>query len=411
MCYAGEMPRFEPFAGLRYDAHAAPLADVIAPPYDVVSAGDRARLASRSPFNSILVELPEADEAGGTDRYATAAALLEKWERDGAVRRDPSPSFYVYRMSFESEDGSQRSTTGVIGALALDQVGGSEVLPHERTMPKPKGDRLDLLRACRANLSPIWGLSLTEGLAKACVAATGSAPAPMSAADEEGVVHELWPVTDAATIETIAALVAATPVVIADGHHRYETAIFYRTERQNANGGAPGAYDLVMALVVELTADELVVQAIHRLVSGLPDDFDPTVWLAESFELLDGPADPGELQAAMAGAGALGLVRPEGNLLLVPRPWVLESAEADLDSSRLDVALAALPAHELAYQHGSGLAAEAVASGRAQLAFLLRPATVAQIADTAHSGRRMPPKTTFFHPKPRTGMVFRPVPG
>ncbi|MDA8290405.1 MAG: DUF1015 domain-containing protein [Actinomycetota bacterium] len=404
------MPRFEPFAGLRYADGAGPLADLVAPPYDVVSPADRGRLASRSPHNSILVELPLADDTRGTDRYATAAALLADWERDGILRRDLSPALYVYRMTYESEEGATRSTTGVIGALGLDPVGGGEILPHERTMPKPKGDRLDLLRACRANLSPIWGLSLTEGLASACAAATESAPAPISAADEDGVLHELWTVTDPESIEPMCALVAATPVVIADGHHRYETATFYRTERQGASGGAPGAYDLVMALVVELTADELVVRAIHRLVSGLPADFDVTEALSAFFSVLEGPADPSGLPAAMAREGALGVVLPEGTLLLVPTPEVLRSAEADLDSSRLDVALAGFPAHELTYQHGATLAADAVARGDAQVAFLLRPATVGQIAETAHSGRRMPPKTTFFHPKPRTGMVFRPVP-
>ncbi|MCU1492743.1 MAG: hypothetical protein JWO62_507 [Acidimicrobiaceae bacterium] len=412
MCYAGEMPRFEPFAGLRYDTNAAPLADVIAPPYDVVSPTDRVRLAGRSPYNAIHVELPEPDDDQGLDRYQHAAALLDSWESEGALRRDDVPALYVYRMRFRSEDGTERSTTGVIGALRLDQVGGSEVLPHERTMPKPKGDRLELLRACRANLSPIWGLSLSGGLAAACVAATNAAgPAPMSATDDDGIVHELWPVTDTATIETIAALVSATPVVIADGHHRYETAIFYRTERRNANDGAPGAYDYVMALVVELTEDELFVQAIHRLVSGLPDDFDVLGVLGPHFSVSEAPSDVAEIPAAMVREGALGLVTAKGNHLLVPRPSVEDAAEADLDSSRLDVALASLPAHELNYQHGIRLAADAVAGGSAQLAFLLRPATVAQIADTAHSGRRMPPKTTFFHPKPRTGMVFRAVPG
>jgi uncharacterized protein (DUF1015 family) len=404
------MPRFEPFAGLRYDASEAPLADVIAPPYDIVSPDDRIQLAERSPYNAIHVELPVPDEAGGLDRYAHASSLIERWQHEGALVRDDAPSLYVYRMRYVAEDGTERSTTGVIGALGLDQVGGSEVLPHERTMPKPKGDRLDLLRCCRINLSPIWGLSLSAGLAAACAAATAGTPAPLAATDDEGIVHELWPVTDPGAIATITSLVSETPIVIADGHHRYETAIFYRTERRNANGDAPGAYDLVMALVVELSEQELAVQAIHRLVGGLPDDLDVLATLGAHFRVLDAPSEQTELAAAMTSTGALGLITAKGNHLLVPLPSVDEAAEADLDSSRLDVALATLPAHELTYQHGIRLASEAVAAGNAQFAFLLRPATVAQIADTAHSGRRMPPKTTFFHPKPRTGMVFRAVP-
>ncbi|MCU1491184.1 MAG: hypothetical protein JWM85_2589, partial [Acidimicrobiaceae bacterium] len=272
MCYAGEMPRFAPFPGLRYDAQSAPTAEVVAPPYDVVDEAERARLAARSPYNSIRVELPVPDEAAGLDRYAAAAALLEAWQHEGALLRDDVPTFYVYRMRFVEEDGTERSTTGVIGALDLDVVGGSEVLPHERTMPKPKGDRLDLLRACRANLSPIWGLSLAEGLSAACIAAVGNLPAPMAATDDDGVMHECWPVNDPAVLSEIQALVASTPVVIADGHHRYETAIFYRGERRSATGDAPGDYDAVMAYLVELTEEQLAVRPIHRLVSGLPED-------------------------------------------------------------------------------------------------------------------------------------------
>ncbi len=403
------MPRFEPFAGLRYDPEMAPLAEVIAPPYDVVGPAERERLAARSAYNSIHLELPVPDGERGLDRYEHAAALLSSWEHEGVLRRDDAPAFYVYTMRFRGEDGSALSTTGVIGALRLDEAGGGEVLPHERTMPKPKGDRLDLLRACQANLSPIWGLSLTSGLAAACTAATRGVPAPVSAADDDGVVHELWPVSDPEAIAAMVAIVAATPVVIADGHHRYETATFYQSERRRANGDVAGAYDAVMAFVVELSPAELVVQAIHRLVSGLPEELDVLEALEAHVEVLEGPADPAGLPAEMARVGAIGLVTRRGNYVLRPRPALVEAAEADLDSSRLDVALASLPAHEIVYQHGARAVVDAVADGTAQLGFLLRPATVEQIADTAHSGRRMPPKTTFFHPKPRTGLVLRSV--
>lgn len=411
VCYAGGMPRFEPFAGLRYDTEVAPLGEVIAPPYDVVDEPGRAILAMRSPYNAIHLELPVPDEARGLDRYKHAAVILEAWQREGVLRADDAPALYIYRMRFHEDGGSERSTTGVIGALGLDVEGGSDVLPHERTMPKPKGDRLDLLRATRTNLSPIWGLSLATGLADACRAATAGQPAPMHASDEEGVVHELWPVVDPAAIAAITALVASTPVVIADGHHRYETATFYRNEVRAANGGLAGPHDLVMALVVELAEEELVVRPTHRLVSGLPEDLDLLDALSPYFRAEATDADLAALPTTMAERGALCMLTQAGRHLLVPTAELDEMAEADLDSSRLDVALAALPAHEILYQHGTRTIAEAVAAGKADVGFLLRPATVAQIADTAHSGRRMPPKTTFFHPKPRTGVVFRSVAG
>ena len=187
-------------------------------------------------------------------------------------------------------------------------------------MPKPKGDRLDLLRACRANLSPIWALSLADGLAEACIRAIGDVAAPMSATDDEGIVHELWPVVDPEAIAEITGLVATTPVVIADGHHRYETATFYRAERRAANGDQPGDYDLVMALIVELSEEELFVRPIHRLVSGMPEGFDFAGALAGLVEVQPGPAETPALVAAMSEVGALGLVSTKGNYLLVPRP-------------------------------------------------------------------------------------------
>jgi uncharacterized protein (DUF1015 family) len=400
------VPRFVPFTGLRYQEELAPIAQVIAPPYDVVDDIEREELAARSPYNAIHVELPLEDPEGGKSRYEHAADLFASWQAEGALRFDETPSFYVYRMRFVDEHGTDHSSTGVIGALSIDASGAGTVLPHEQTTPKPKGDRLDLLRATRRNTSPIWGLSLADGLSKVCSDATTDLE-PVRAADDDGIVHELYVVNDPALVEEIERLVASTPVVIADGHHRYETATFYRAEQREAGSDAAGDYDLVMALVVELTPDELFVQAIHRLVSGLPDGFDLVEAFRPFFDVIPGPADPAELGLNLVGMEALGLVTDSGNFYLRPLPIVDERAAADLDSSRLDVALAALPPHELAFQHGTLIAAAAVKSGAAQAAILLRPATVDQIAATAHSGRRMPPKTTFFYPKPRTGMVYR----
>ena len=400
------VPRFQPFHGLRYQPDLAPIEDVTAPPYDVVDATERALLAAKSPYNAIHVELPEPDQASGANRYAHAAALFATWEHDGALRYDQVPSFYVYRMRFVDEHGIGHSSTGVIGALDVDANGAGTVLPHEQTMPKPKGDRLDLLRATSRNTSPIWGLSLAFGLSKVCADAIEGLE-PIRVSDEGGIIHELFVVSDQAVLDAIEQLVATTPVVIADGHHRYETATFYRAEQHAAHNDQPGDYDAVMALIVELSPDELFVQAIHRLISGLDANFDIRAAFAEFFEISEGPGDAGELGKNLVEKGALGLITSGANYYLVPKPIVFELAEAELDSSRLDVALRALPAHELVYQHGTAHVAEAVRATRAQFGVLLRPATVAQIAETAHSGKRMPPKTTFFYPKPRTGMVFR----
>ena len=397
------MPRFEPFAGLRYTAED--LDEVAAPPYDVISPDDRAALVGRSEHNAVRLELPEPED--GRDRYATAAVLLEEWRAAGVLRADVAPAFYIYRMRFADESGTPRTTTGVIGSLAIDAAGAGDVLPHEHTMPKPKDDRLNLLRATRANLSPIWGLSLSAGLSDQCRPdGAGIGPA-QRAVDLDGVVHELWPLTDPARLAAVVDAVASAPVVIADGHHRYETATAYRGERRSANGDQAGDHDLVMAYVVELADEQLSVRAIHRLIAGLPAGFDLVEALERHFEISPTAApDPG-ITTRMAEAGSLALVTTAGTWLLRPRPTTVDAAEYDLDSSRLDVALADLPDHQLTYQHGWDLADAAVQKGEADAAVLLRPATVAQISETGHAGGRMPPKTTFFWPKPRTGLVFR----
>jgi uncharacterized protein (DUF1015 family) len=287
----------------------------------------------------------------------------------------------------------------VLGALELSKPGEGDVLPHERTMSKPKDDRLNLLRAAQANLSPVWGLSMAPGLAKLAVV---DGPPTATAVDDEGVRHELWRITDPDQLTAIGDTVASAPVVIADGHHRFETALAYRDERRAANGDTAGDYDFLLALVVELVDDELTVEAIHRLINGLPDGFDVLDALRPFF-------DAAPVASVRDLGAAMGVVTADGVWRLEPRPDTDAQAEHDLDSSRLDVALATFPEHDLSYQHGRELVAAAVDSGRAQAGVLLRPATVAQISETGRTRTRMPAKTTFFYPKLRTGLAFREV--
>ncbi|MGO9854249.1 MAG: DUF1015 family protein, partial [Acidimicrobiales bacterium] len=199
------MPRFEPFKGLRYRPEVAPIAQVIAPPYDVITPTERVHLASRHPANAVLVELPEADLRAGRDRYAVATDLFTRWQAERTIVVEPEASLYPYRMT----DAAGHTTTGVIGALGLAEPGEeSDILPHEETLPKPKSDRLDLLRATRANLSPIWGLSPGSGLSAHCV---GPAHPAEHTTDADRVVHEVWPITDPDRIGAIRAAVEAQP--------------------------------------------------------------------------------------------------------------------------------------------------------------------------------------------------------
>ena len=393
------MASFQPFNALRYDPARVEQPRVISPPYDVIDDELRADLAGRDEHNAVRIDLP-VDE-GGEGRYEVARRLLAAWQAEGVLVADPTPTFTVYRMTYDDDAGVRQHTTGVIGALELNPP-GTDILPHEHTTPKAKTDRLDLARAARANMSSIWGLSLAKGLTE--LLPTGGEP-QLDVTDEDGVRHTVWVVSDPQACAAIAEAVSAQPVVIADGHHRYETSLAYRGEREAADGD-PGAAGATMAYVVELVEDELTVRAIHRLVSGLPEGFDLLAALAPWFEPVGAPPADTPVTAAMLDAGALTLVTPEGETLLRPRPDALADAR-DLDSARLDVALAGLPEHTLRFQHGVDNVRRAVASGEAQAGVLLRPATVAQIEATAHGGERMPPKTTFFHPKPKSGLTFR----
>ena len=398
VCHDVPVPRFEPFHGLRYDRSRS-LAEVTAPPYDVIDERQRAELAVE-PLNAVRIDLP-VDE-NGENRYDVACRLLHEWQDEGVLVTDDTPTFTVYRMTFTDEAGRVRKTTGVIGALELWPPGAGEILPHEQTTKKAKSDRLDMLRSCRANLSAIWGLSLAEGL-------TDLLPTDQEPHDDwtdpDGVQHTVWTVRDADVNGHIAALVLGSPIVIADGHHRYETSLQYRDERRVTDGpGTPA--DLTMCYVVELVEDELTVQPIHRLLGGFPDGTDLPALLGEHFDVSSRePFGPDAVDELIA-AGGMGLVTDAGTFVCVPKDGAF-GPEVDLDTVRLEQALAGLPDHDIRYQHGVGNVTEAVADGDAQAAVLMRPATVPQIQAIAHGGERMPPKTTFFAPKPATGIVFR----
>jgi uncharacterized protein (DUF1015 family) len=274
------------------------------------------------------------------------------------------------------------STLGVIGALGLEPPGEGDVLPHEHTTPKAKSDRLDLLRTTVANLSPIWGLSLAPGLSKLLDPDAAIALGRWS--DGDGVDHELWRVDDDDTVARIIESVGSAPVVIADGHHRYETCLAFAAERPDL----PGA-KATLCYVVELAPDQLTVRPIHRLLRGVSID---------------------ALEAALRTEYELDVAEPTGLALVVAdatRPMRRLDAGDEIDSVVLDRALAHLGPHELTFQHGVDNVERAVRTGAADAGVLLRPVTVEQIASTAHARGKMPPKSTFFWPKPRTGTVFR----
>ncbi len=400
------MARLEPFPAIRYDTARIDPDAVIAPPYDVVSPAERAVLAARSPYNAVHVELPVPDESSGLDQYENAARLFHSWLAGGVLRGDDTAALYIYQMAFHDDRGHRRTMTGLLGALGLDLESSGEVLPHEQTIAKDRQDRLSLLQRMRVNTSPIWGLSLAKGLTSACREAQSlHVGASFRASDDAGVTHELWHVTDGRQIGEITRLCAEAKVLIADGHHRYQTARAYATEVRAKNGDQPGPYDLVLAFLVELSEEELSVRTFHRVVKGVPITHLIEL-VTRFFRIEEAPEDLVVLPATSA-PGVVVLYTQDGYKLLYPLPAVYEAARDDLDSSRLTVLLDSLPAHEVSYEPGWHEATAAVREGRAEAAFFLRPVPIAKIEAVAETGRLMPPKSTYFHPKPRTGMAFR----
>ena len=414
------MPEFLPFRGIRYAPSAANPADtptdvgsVAAPPYDVIDEEHRALLEAAHPRNAVRLILPR-DGNDGRDRYRVAADSLAEWRRADVLVVDDPARFYLYEMQFDDEDGRSRRTHGVIGALGLPSPGTDPatggVLPHERTLTTAKTDRLSLLRATRANLDPIWVLSLTEGLSTLLVPAR--VPLIAECEDHEGVTHRLFGLTHPERVSAISDAVGTAPVVLADGHHRFETACTYRDERAGAGLDDPGP-ERIMAFVAELADDELSVRPIHRLLHGLHGT-EVRRALDGSFSVVEtGPNTPEgivQLRARMRHDDALGLVDQSGLALLYPTRPITDGPEVlrDVDSIRFDTYVRpAVPDATISFRSDAGVVAALVEKGVADAAVLLRPVTVAQIRAAAFAGVRMPEKTTFFSPKPRTGMVFR----
>lgn len=392
------MPGFRPFRALRYAA-GTPLDAVIAPPYDVLSEADVAALAARDRHNIVHVDVP----VGGPDRYQVAAATLARWLDQGVLVRDESPSLTIYRMGFIDHTGAARSIAGVLGGLEVMAYGSSGVLPHERITPKASTDRLDLTRATATNLSPVWGLALARGLTDA-LAEPGE---PVGSLVVDGVEHTVERITDPARIQRIADILAADDILIADGHHRYGVSQQYRDEVRAATGRTDTEAEYTLAFVNELVEDQLSIEAIHRVYTGITLD-QLRADLARSFELAPAPSPTPEVLARMTETGRLVLLAPDGSAhWLIPRAGAFEGVRP-LDGAYLEHALAGSAA-QVDYQHGLPEMIQRVASGEVTAGVLIRPTSIAEIERTAREGLLMPPKSTFFTPKLRTGLVLRPT--
>jgi uncharacterized protein (DUF1015 family) len=417
------MADVQPLSTLRYDLNGAgSLGSVIAPPYDVIDPGMRARLAARSPFNVVELDLPQAP---GADPYAHAAETFAAWRHQGVLVREREPAVWVLAQAFTGPDGRARERRGFLARVRVDEYGPGRIRPHERTHPGPKQDRLLLTRATRANLSPVFGLFPDpEGAATEVVEAISSGEPYATARDDDGVRLALWRCADADAISALQGPLADAELLIADGHHRYETARAYADEV-----GGEGPHRYVLMLLCALSDPGLTVFATHRLLTGLRDDpakqealrdvaqrlFE--VEQVERGRLAPDPAEPrvqfGYIDAHFRRPYRLTLKDPavaEAALATMP------AAYRRLDTAVLDalVLREALGMSDDDIDHKRGLdyssdlaeACAAVESGAFDAAFLLRPTPIAQVREVAGTGEPMPPKSTYFFPKVPTGLVF-----
>jgi uncharacterized protein (DUF1015 family) len=388
-----------PFPGVRYDAtRVGSLASVVAPPYDVISPVEQAALYDRSPYNVVRLILPRDG-----DRAAASARALREWLAAGVLVADPAPALYVYSQRFALPHGRTLVRDGVICRLRLEDFASGVVRPHERTFPGPKADRLALMRATGAYLSPIFGLYSRPGESLRVLLGPLGAPV-IDVQDAVGEGHTLWRLTDGAQIARFVRAVAGETIYIADGHHRYETGLAYRNEL-----GGGGASAWIMACLVNMDEEGLVILPTHRLVRP-PRHIDG----AALTTVLDGAFAVESVGAEARPDGTIDLVLPERRLRL--RPTGAASRLADLPAAIRSLEVAVLRdgllaplgirADELAFTHDDAEAVAAVASGEATAAFLVNPPSMARVRDVCHAGDVMPEKSTYFYPKLADGLVM-----
>jgi uncharacterized protein (DUF1015 family) len=415
------MAEIQPLRALRYDpSKTGGLQDVVAPPYDVIDAEQRVELERRSPYNVVRVDLPE----GGEDRYDKAAATLNEWRAHEVVVDDKQPALWTLAQDYTGPDGQRRTRRGFFARVRVEAYGAGRIRPHERTHPGPKEDRLRLTRATKANLSPIFSLySDPEGAAGKALDAHDQPWAETT--DENGTVNRLGRVTDPAAIETVEHALATTELLIADGHHRYETARAYADEI-----GGDGPHCFVLMCLVALQDPGLTVFPTHRLVNGLRRDQHEALAAALRNDFaIDELASASELVPHATDPLRIGYIDSHFRkpyMLALKDQAIADAALADhappyrrLDTAVLEalVLKGALGMSDHAIDELNGLgyardfdqALELVESGTYDAAFFMAPPPIEQVQEVAAAGESMPPKSTYFFPKVPTGLLFNPL--
>jgi uncharacterized protein (DUF1015 family) len=419
------MADVEPLHALRYEQEVAgPLQELVSPPYDVIDAEQRAALIAGSPHNVVQVDLPQ-----GADAYGEAARILEGWLEEGAVVREEAPTLWALSQDYTGPDGRSLTRRGFLCRVRVEDYGAGRIRPHERTHPGPKEDRLRLTRATRANLSPIFSLfSDPAGATWAALEPHTSGRPWGEVTDEDGTIHRLWRVDDAETIEAVREAARPAELLIADGHHRYETARVYAEE---TGAESEGGHRYVLMCLVALEDPGLTVFPTHRLVKGLSPEQQEALATAIRRDWEVEPIEEADLVPAAADDGRVRIGYMDSHF---QQPFRLtlrdqRSADAALPDRaepyrRLDTAVTEAlllkgalgltdddvdHLNDFGYARDADQARELLHSGAFDAAFFMGPTPVARVQDVAAAGESMPPKSTYFFPKVLTGLVFNPL--
>ncbi|HIZ83971.1 MAG TPA: DUF1015 domain-containing protein [Firmicutes bacterium] len=425
------MAEIKPFAALRFTGKAGRAEEITCPPYDIISEEERRGYLARNPHNVIRLELPRA-EGEGADPYAEAGRVLQEWLAEGILARDQKPALYIYEEAFTA-GGRSYAVRGFICRVRLEEFSKGVVLPHEETLSKAKADRFNLMCATGCNFSQIYSLYMDEGgQTRRAVEALSSGQPAQCFTDGAGVTHRLWIAEDGPAVEEICRQFAGRKLYIADGHHRYETALRYRDHLREA-GGPAGDSDYVMMMLVDMENPGLVVFPTHRIVRDLPA-FDGAALLRDCeayFDVMEQDSlstmDAALETAYAAGQKAFGFYDGGSgwHLLRLRDPAVMagflpkgSKALRELDVSVLHSLVLERLLHidkenmanqvNLTYTRDKAEALEAVREG-ADCCFILNPTRVEEISAVAAAGEKMPQKSTYFYPKLITGLVMNQI--
>jgi uncharacterized protein (DUF1015 family) len=392
------VPRVSPFHALLYDdAVAGPPDQVTAPPYDVISDGDRAAYLALSPYNVVHLDLPQGPRDGAGDCYTRAAELMARWRGAGVLRESDEPLHLVVELAWAGEDQPAPAgrIRGLLTAMDLEPFGHG-VLPHEQVMKGPLEDRTRLLRATETSLSPVYGTVEGPHPGLTSMMEEAAASPPWSRViDQEGVTHSMWPLPD--PDGRVAEILAADPFLIADGHHRYTTALSYRDEMRALHGG-PGPWDRLLVFLVDAGSQDVPVLPYHRiqLEGDAPVLGEPVAGLREALAA----ADDDDLTVGIALAGPDGVEYRAAKLDGEP-PTVRALHARILDRTA--------PGDALRFTNDPEAADRAVRDDGAVAAWFLPPTEPDRILKVVRAGERLPRKSTSYWPKPRTGLAFLPV--